>query len=96
MRLLNSDIKIIKTTILKHIEDAKIILFGSRIDNNKRGGDIDLLIQTQKDIKLKDEIEILAKIEYRGVERKIDLLIDSPYKKRQSIFDTAIKEGVVL
>ena len=96
MRLTNRERNIIKKIILRHIKNANIILFGSRVYDNKKGGDIDLLIQTNENIGLKEEIKILTELEYNGIERKVDLLIQSPYKKEQSIFKTAIKEGIVL
>ena len=50
MRMSEKDIFIIKSTILKYIQNAKIILFGSRTDDNKKGGDIDTLVQTDERI----------------------------------------------
>jgi len=96
MRLLKEEASIIKTTILKYIKDAKIILFGSRVDDNKRGGDIDIFVQTNQQVTLKEQIEILTDIEMNGVLRKVDLVLKTPTSKEQPIFKTAIHEGVLL
>ena len=44
MRLSEKDIKIIKENTKKIFGDSKIILFGSRVDDEVKGGDIDLYI----------------------------------------------------
>lgn len=46
MRLKQSEINIIKSNVLKHIQDATIILFGSRINDEKKGGVIDIFVET--------------------------------------------------
>lgn len=96
MRVNNREISIIKSTLLENISDAKILLFGSRTDDSKKGGDIDLLVQTQKYISLKEELKILALMELRGIERKIDLIIESPDSVTKSIYKTARTTGIYL
>ncbi len=96
MRVTYKEINIIKNTILKYISDAKIVLFGSRVDDNKRGGDIDIFVETKQNITLKEQITILAKIEWLGVERKVDLIIKTPDSKEQHIFNTIKEEGILL
>ena len=96
MRLQRDEINIIKSTLYETIEDAKIFLFGSRTDDTKKGGDIDLFVQTQKNITLRDELKILARMEFRGIERKIDLIIQSPASIHQKLFETIAKEGILL
>jgi len=44
LRLSNKEIKIIKENTKKIFGKSKIILFGSRTDESKKGGDIDLYI----------------------------------------------------
>ncbi len=44
MRLTDNDKRAIKETFFEIFEDGKIYLFGSRADDTKRGGDIDLYI----------------------------------------------------
>jgi len=51
MRISEKEIEIIKSNILKHINDAKIYLFGSRTNNLKRGGDIDIFVRVQSEPK---------------------------------------------
>jgi len=85
MRLSNQTILILKEIIVKYITDPKIILFGSRIYDNKKGGDIDMLVEVQENIDLKTQIKILAECKIKGIDRKIDM-----------IFKTAIKEGIIL
>jgi predicted nucleotidyltransferase len=41
--------------------EGEIYMFGSRLDNNKKGGDIDLIIKPKKKLTLKDIISMQAK-----------------------------------
>ena len=96
MRLHRAEVDIIKSTLQESIEDAKIFLFGSRTDDTKKGGDIDLFVQTKKNITLKEELKILSRLELRGIERKVDLIIQTPVTLHQKFFDTIAKEGILL
>ena len=86
MRLSKKEIKIIKENTKNIFGESKIILFGSRLDDNKKGGDIDLYIIPQnkdnlfeKKLKLKAVLEdilfkpvdiIVAKDENRLIEKE--------------------------
>ncbi len=48
MRLKSYEISVIKDCIEALDKDARIYLFGSRTDNEKKGGDIDLLVLSHK------------------------------------------------
>lgn len=96
MRLKQSEVEVIKHTILKYISDAKIILFGSRVDDTKRGGDIDIFIETQDFVTLKQQIKIMTDLEINGIGRKVDMVFKTPTTKQQSIFETIYQEGIVL
>ena len=76
--------------------NIKLYLFGSRVDDSKRGGDIDLLIETTQKIELETEISFLRTIYKNITSRKIDLLIKTPYRQDKPIYHTAIKEGIRL
>ena len=77
-------------------DNIKLYLFGSRIDDNKRGGDIDLFVETIHKIDTKTEINFLRDIYNNITSRKIDLLIKTPYKQDKPIYHTAINEGIRL
>lgn len=47
MRLSNTEVNTIKTAVFELDLHAHIFLFGSRVDDSKRGGDIDLLIESK-------------------------------------------------
>ena len=96
MRLNTNEITIIKNTILKYVHDAKIILFGSRVDDNKKGGDIDICVESKDNISLSTKLKILTNIELLGVHRKVDLILKTPNNSVQEIFKTINKEGIVL
>ncbi|MHB8570887.1 MAG: nucleotidyltransferase domain-containing protein, partial [Metallibacterium sp.] len=61
--------------------DARVWLFGSRVDDSKRGGDIDLLIETAQlpavDAFMR-KVRFLGKLEDSLGERKIDVVIQHP------------------
>jgi uncharacterized protein len=46
MRLSLAERAIIKQLVARHDSEAKVKLFGSRVDDTQRGGDIDLLIES--------------------------------------------------
>jgi len=63
--------------------DARVLLFGSRVDDTARGGDIDLLVETNRMVP--DSIEAVAaklraisEIQRRIGDRKIDMVIAGP------------------
>jgi len=56
-------------------DDAKIYLFGSRVDDRKRGGDIDLLI-ISKTLTKKDLRRLRVEFCKRFGEQKIDIVLD--------------------
>ncbi len=60
-------------------EGTEVWLFGSRVDDNARGGDIDLLLHPQlSDHALARKLEFLRLLERQLGERKIDVLIEAP------------------
>jgi predicted nucleotidyltransferase len=97
VRLSDVEIKIIKETAKEIFgSNAKVYIFGSRVELNKKGGDIDIFIETDKQTSLEDELKFLTKLEIKGIERKVDLLVKKPYKKEKSIFKEAKKNGVLI
>jgi len=75
-------------------------LFGSRLDDARKGGDIDLLIETEMvdpSQIAKAHLRFLPRVYASLGEQKIDLLIDYPARRQQAlIFNIARAQGVVL
>ncbi|MBT8419413.1 MAG: nucleotidyltransferase domain-containing protein [Gammaproteobacteria bacterium] len=99
MRLTARQIDIIKQTTAEILgESAEVWLFGSRTDDNKRGGDIDLLIRPPaRDSKqaLMEKIRLLVRLEQRLGECKIDIVIETPDDTRP-IVRIARHQGILL
>lgn len=74
MRLSEYEIRVIKESVKRFDNNAKIYLFGSRVYDNKKGGDIDLLIFSDK-LMQKDAIKIRNLLWDKIGEQKIDILI---------------------
>ncbi|MFB1490689.1 MULTISPECIES: nucleotidyltransferase domain-containing protein [unclassified Thiocapsa] len=75
---------------------SRVSLFGSRVDDEKRGGDIDLLITpATRDDTLRRKIRFLVLLERTLGERRIDVLIAQPDDQRD-IVRVARETGVRL
>ena len=62
-------------------QDSAVWLFGSRVDDTKKGGDIDLLVRpdpSQLEQPFLKKIRMLTMLERLLGERKIDLVIEQP------------------
>ena len=75
MRLSEWEISAIKSIIHGLDPKARIILFGSRTDDTKKGGDIDLFILSDI-LTAKDKRTIKIGLDEKIGEQKIDILID--------------------
>jgi uncharacterized protein len=86
MRLSQHQLAAIRTTATEVFgEQAGVWLFGSRVDDRKKGGDIDLLIRPSPqstDKLFEKKIRLLAQLERQLGERKIDVVIEAPNDDR--------------
>ncbi len=93
MRLSDREVKAIKEVIGEKDIKAKIYLFGSRVDDDKKGGDIDLLIFSEV-LSQEDGWEIRCDLWEKIGEQKIDILIAKD--KSHPFTRIALREGVLL
>jgi len=76
MRLSSDEVEVLKRKLYTLSCDAKLYLFGSRVDDSKKGGDIDLLVI---DNTLKKKDLRLLKIDFfkHFGEQKLDVVLDN-------------------
>jgi len=95
VRLTETDIFIIKEAFNKIFQKGDIFLFGSRVDDSKRGGDIDLFIKTNhKDKILDKKISFLSLLKQKIGDQKIDVVISKDTSR--TIEQEALYKGVKL
>ncbi len=93
MRLAPCEIEAIKKAVFPFDPKATIYLFGSRANDSRKGGDIDLLILSQK-ITVAEIISIKLKLYDSIGEQKIDILLAREIKK--PFVKIAMEQGVML
>ena len=98
MRLTAEQAEVIRIAVHEvYGEDSLLWLFGSRVDDERRGGDIDLLVRpdTSGGYALMDKIRLLGKLERGLGERKIDIVIETADDQR-TIVKIAHERGIPL
>jgi len=95
MRLEKEKVDFFRAEIGKYLRDFKLYLFGSRADDTKKGGDIDLLILSDSPLSRQDKRSIKIAFYNRFGEQKLDLVYfrfddPAPFK------ELALMEGVEL
>ena len=76
--------------------DARLMLFGSRVDDTKKGGDIDLYIETQDSKTVLDKkFKFLTALNFALGEQKIDLVVNN-FTKEKAIYEIAKQTGIEL
>lgn len=99
MRLTPTQIEIIKSTAQTLLGDAvQVTLFGSRVHDELKGGDIDLMVETAQTIP--DPAVVAARLASRISRalqgRKVDVLLKAPNLLEQPIHRIASQEGILL
>ncbi len=99
MRLAASHIDIIHSTARQLLgDDVQVTLFGSRTDDHRKGGDIDLLVEVPQAI---DEPAVISarlasRISRAMGGRQVDVVLAAPNLQPQAIHQIARQTGVVL
>lgn len=101
MRLTDCQIQAIRATFEAHfLPQDEIRLFGSRVDDSKKGGDIDLYITTHYDddaLVFKKQIAFSRDLKNKIGDQKIDIVINMLKKNRVfPIYQEAMQTGVLL
>ncbi len=98
MRLTRQQIDTLTQATRLHFGDrAKIWLFGSRVDDNKTGGDIDLYIETDKETGvIEAKLEMLIFLEEMFGEQKIDILVRRGKQECSAMHEIAKSSGIEL
>lgn len=99
MRLTEIQRQTIKSAVTRVIgEESRVWLFGSRVDDTKRGGDIDLLIETERLVPSRTNVlcQLEGELAVRLGDRKIDVLLKDARTADAPIFRAARQMGVLL
>lgn len=76
MRLTPEERTTIQSVFRQYFPEAKVYLFGSRTDDKKKGGDIDLLVLAKDKPNLTVDAKIDAELQRKLGEQKIDILYE--------------------
>jgi predicted nucleotidyltransferase len=99
MRLSDDEIKTIKKLALDHFgPGVKVYLFGSRTDDRKKGGDIDLFIthSNKEQLNSRKKLGFLTDLILKIGEQKIDVVLDKKDTLNPGFLETIKKTRIEL
>ena len=100
MRLEDVECRVIADTLRKRFgEQSRIWLFGSRVDDEARGGDIDIYLEPEiqePDAIVDARLEALVELKQRLGDQRIDLVIHRASAREVPIHAIARETGVLL
>lgn len=94
MRLSVQEIQTVRGVLHEVDPHGRIYLFGSRADDAKRGGDIDLFFEVSTWLDLKRKLALEYQLS-AGCDTKVDLLVKNPEQEESAIFSIA-RRGILL
>jgi predicted nucleotidyltransferase len=96
MRLTEAQARFIRERICAAMGNGtRIWLFGSRVDDNRRGGDVDLYVEPAQPVSLADELRVRSDIADR-LDLEVDLIVACQEPGSQPIHRIARHTGVPL
>ena len=99
MRLTDEQARIIRDLACQVAGDkCRIRLFGSRLDDEAQGGDVDLLLELTEAVDHPALIaaQLSARVSRAMHGRKVDVLLSAPNLSHLPIHDVAFREGKLL
>ena len=99
MRLSQKAQQIIRKTVQEIFgPQVRVSVFGSRIDNTAKGGDIDLLVQSAEPIEQRERkaLRLVARLQVRLGDQPFDVLVLDPNTTRQPVHEEELRTGIRL
>lgn len=99
MRLRSDQIRLIRDATHEVFgPGARVRLFGSRLDDAARGGDIDLLVECDRPVaeRVRKSLRLGARLQQRLGDRAIDVLVLDPSVEPGPVHRVARETGVLL
>ena len=95
MRITHEQAQLIREEVRRNIgADARVWLFGSRADDTRRGGDVDLYVETGSKGTLLNSLRCKYRLEEQ-LDLHVDLVVKEPGDEKP-IFNIAKSQGVQL
>jgi len=95
MRISSEVRSVIQDTFVQVFERGDLYLFGSRVDDARKGGDIDLYVDAENREHLGEKrIAFLTRVKRRIGNQRIDLVVARSVKR--SIDEIATSKGILL
>ena len=94
MRLSEHELTVLRQVLQSADPAGRIYLFGSRVDDARRGGYIDVYLEASIPMNLKARLDLESRLSDL-CDTKVDLLVKNPDSLEQPIFEIA-RRGVVL
>lgn len=94
MRLSNDELTTLRQVLQAADPAGRIFLFGSRTDDARKGGDIDVFLEASAPLNLKARLALESRLTHL-CGTKVDLLVKNPTSPDMPIFEIA-RRGVPL
>jgi predicted nucleotidyltransferase len=95
MRINSTELKAVRSIIGALDPAGRLYLYGSRADDTRKGGDIDLYLEASHPIDLKTRLATQYRLEL-ACDTRVDLLIKNPDQAVQAIHQIAVERGYLL
>jgi predicted nucleotidyltransferase len=95
MRISQEMVNFFKNEVSSIDSNAKVYLFGSRTDDNKKGGDIDILILSDKKIDFDKIMKLRIKFYEKFGEQKLDI-VNFTFDEKDPFKDLIMDEAILL
>ena len=74
MRVSHKQTDFLRDSVHQYLPDASVYLFGSRADDDKKGGDIDILVMGERKLSPQEKRHVKIEFHKRFGEQKIDIV----------------------
>lgn len=95
MRVNISKIEFIKQSIKAYVPDAEIYLIGSRINDNLKGGDIDILVIGKTELSGQEKRNVKIAFYKKFGEQKLDI-VSFTHDESSNFKELALLESIAL